>query len=115
MRRLGRFLLAVLATLVVVGGTYGAWAFGLAHFDDDYCVTNVEIPAGDSTIAAPGWEPPMTYRCDYGAAGEVTVNEPRPMLWTGAMGGVAVLGVSAVWWRLATGSPGPKYEGKHRT
>ena len=117
MRRLLRIVLAFVATAVVVIGVYGVWWYGLAQFDDDYCITSVEIPDGETQITGPEWEPPMTYRCDFGEAGVVTVNEPLPMLWTGATGGVGLLLVSAVWWKLARTdppSPTPKYEGKHR-
>lgn len=114
MRRFGRFLVAVLATAVVVGGAYAAWTYGLARFDDDYCLQLDELPADASRISAPEWEFPLTYRCDYGPAGVVTVNEPIPLAATAALGGVTVLLVSAIWWRLATGSPAPEYEGQHR-
>lgn len=115
MRRLARFLFGVLASVVVAGAAYGAWVFGLAHFDDDYCITSDGMPDGEVSISAPEWEFPMTYRCDYGPGGEVTTNEPAPILFTGAAGGVAVLGVSAIWWKLATGrSSRTEYEGKHR-
>jgi len=115
MRRLARFLVAVFATAVVVGGAYTAWVYGLGRFDDDYCLQLDEIPDGEVTISAPKWEFPLTYRCDYGPAGEVTVNEPVPIAATAALGGVTILLVSAIWWRLATGSPAPEYEGKHRS
>lgn len=117
MRRLGRILLAFAATAIVVAGAFGVWAFGLAQFDDDYCITSVDIPSSETSITGPEWELPMTYRCDFGAAGEVTVNEPRPILWTGAMGGVTLLFVSAIWWKVARSappSPTPKYQGKHQ-
>ena len=114
MRRLGRFLVACIATAIVVVGAYGAWAYGIGRFDGDYCLERDEIPDGDVEFSAPQWEFPMTYRCDYGPGGEVTVNEPVPLAATAALGGVTVLLVSAIWWRLATGSPRPEYEGKHR-
>lgn len=115
MRRLGRFLVAVLATAVVLVGAYAAWTYGLARFDEDYCIEVDEIPDGEVTISSPDWEFPLTYRCDYGPGGEITVNEPLPVAGTAALGGVTVLFVSAIWWRLATGSPTPEYEGKHRS
>ena len=74
-----------------------------------------EIPGGEVTISSPEWEFPLTYRCDYGPGGEITVNEPLPVAGTAALGGVTVLFVSAIWWRLATGSPTPEYEGQHRS
>lgn len=118
MRRLRRFLLAVVATAFVVVGVAGGWWYGLAQFDDGYCITSVEIPSGETSISGPEWELPMTYRCDYGAGGVVTVNEPLPILWTGAMAGVGLLLVASVWWKLARSgpppSPTPKYQGKHR-
>ncbi|WP_436793368.1 hypothetical protein [Actinospongicola halichondriae] len=94
---------------------YGVWWYGLAQFDDDYCITSVEIPSGEPSVTGPEWEPPLTYRCDFGAAGVVTVNEPRPILWTGAMSGVGLLLVSSIWWKLARSSSAtPEYEGEHR-
>ena len=115
MRRLGRFLVAVLATTVVVGGAYAAWSYGLDRFDEGYCAELPERPADARADPSPEWEFPLTYRCDYGAAGEVTANEPIPVAGTAALVGVTVLFVSAIWWRLATGSPAPEYEGQHRS
>ncbi len=115
MRRLGRFLVACIATAIVLAGAYGAWVFGLAKFDDDYCMVLDEAPDGEISFSAPKWEFPLTYRCDYGPDGEVTVNEPAPLIATAALGGVTVLFVSAIWWKLATGSSRAEYEGQHRT
>ncbi len=119
MRRLRRFLLACIATVLFGVVTFGVWGFGLAQFDDDYCITSVDIPSGETQVTGPEWELPMTYRCDFGAAGVVSVNEPLPILWTGAMSGIGLLLVSSVWWKLARSAPsGPspaaEYEGKHR-
>ncbi len=123
MRRLRRFLLAVVGTALVVLAAFGVWIFGRAQFNEDYCFTEVEIPAGDPEFSPPEWEFPMTYRCDFGEAGVVSVNEPRPVLGTAALGGVTVLSVSAIWWWIArhpaprrskqARSPAPEYEGKH--
>ena len=125
--RLARFLAACAATAAVLAGAYAIWWWGLAQFDDDYCITSIEIPAGGTGIRGPEWELPMTYRCDFGAAGEVTVNEPRPILFTGVAGGVTLLAVSAIWWWIAIHparrtrrrarrrSAGAEHEGKHRT
>ena len=114
MRRLGRFLVACIATAIVLAGAYGAWVLGMGHFDDDYCLQQHPLPEGDIDFSVPEWEFPLTYRCDYGPGGEVTFNEPVPLIATAALGGVTVLFVSAIWWKLATGSSRSEYEGKHR-
>lgn len=116
MRRLRRFLLGCVGSALLAGAVFGIWRYGLERFDEDYCRDRVEVPSGQTQISDPEWEPPMTYRCDYGADDVVAVNEPRPILWTGAMSGVGLLLVSAVWWKLARSeppSPTAEYEGKH--
>ena len=125
MRRLGRFLVACAATAVVLAGAYGAWVLGMGQFDDDYCTQLAQTPAGEISYSPPEWEFPLTYRCDYGPGGEVTVNEPAPVMATAALGGVTVFAVAAIWWWLAMHparrrarrekrSASAEYEGKHR-
>ncbi|MDE0802254.1 MAG: hypothetical protein OSA99_02915, partial [Acidimicrobiales bacterium] len=84
MRRLGRFLVACAATTIVLVGAYGSWVFGMGQFDDDYCVVLEAAPDGEISYAPPEWEFPLTYRCDYGPGGVVTVNEPVPLAATAA-------------------------------
>lgn len=125
MRRLGRLLVACIATMIVLTVAYGVWSYGLGQFDDDYCAELDATPDGAVSSSAPEWEFPLTYRCDYGPGGVVTVNEPVPIVATAALVGVTLLAVSAIWWWLATHparrrarrkrrSASPQYEGKHR-
>ena len=128
MTRLRRFLLGLVGTALVLVASYSVWVVGLGQFDDDYCIVLAEAPDGEISYSAPEWEFPLTYRCDYGPGGVVTVNEPVPVVATAALGGVTLLAVSAIWWWLATHparrarkrkrkdrrSARAEYEGKHR-